>query len=99
MRQEKNNPPVAAHLLYPDGRLRLVLPADGVAFSLAELQEAVGGLIEVIDMPDEWHYMVIRETGKLDGLPRNEQATRLVDLWPDDYIAGPALVCLASQVR
>ncbi|CAQ03354.1 DUF3846 domain-containing protein [Clavibacter sepedonicus] len=63
---------------------------------LAQLQEAVGGTIEVLEVTPACD-LVIDEEGKLKGYPRNSVATALAEaldigLAPGDYIAGPAVL-------
>ncbi len=62
---------------YADGRSEERQPENGRDFQLKELQEIVGGYIEIVPTKDG-RIMVCNEEGKLDGLPRNEQATALV---------------------
>ncbi len=68
-----------AIILYPDGKQEQTSPANGNDFSLDELHSIVQGHIEVIPTRDN-RLMVINDTGRLDGLPRNEQATALAKL-------------------
>lgn len=52
----------------------------GKYFSLEELQELVGGLIEVVRVPKfngDRSIMLVNEDGLRLGLPRNEAATKL----------------------
>jgi Domain of unknown function (DUF3846) len=67
-----------AHILYPDGSSKEVQPANSTDFRLEELREIVGGSIEILNLKDG-RIMVLNESGKLLDLPRNEQATALVD--------------------
>src|SRR5437870_2853934 len=67
-----------ATILYPDGRQEERQPANGHNFQLKELQQIVDGHIELIQCRDG-RLMVCNEESKLEGLPRNEQATALVD--------------------
>jgi hypothetical protein len=72
-----------------------LLPRDGVAFTLEELQHVVGGYIEAVYLRDGW-IMMINEEGKLLGLPYNVLATHLArthgSLSADDYIVGDVVV-------
>lgn len=68
-----------ATILYTDGTSKEISPANGTDFSLKELQAIVEGYIESIPLKDS-KLMVINEEGKLEGLPRNEQATKLAEL-------------------
>jgi hypothetical protein len=88
----------------------LVIPVEGPITelelrrpdSLRQLQEAVGGYIEAVDLPEfirdsERATCYVNEEGKLTGLPFNGRATDLlvpgVGLFWGDYIAGPMVVC------
>lgn len=57
--------------------------------TLAEAQEIVGGLVEVVRSPTkpDWQILV-NEEGLLDGLPFNAEATELCGTG----IVGPAIV-------
>jgi hypothetical protein len=78
----------------------LVLPgADGA--SLRTLQEAVGGYIEALPLPEfikgsDRATCYINEEGKLEGLPFNGRATDFlvpgVGLFWGDVIVGPMVV-------
>lgn len=70
-----------AKYLKADGTEEEVLPADNKHFSLDELQAFVGGLIDIQTMPSG-RKLVINDEGKLDGLPRNEAATKI---WCEEY--------------
>src|SRR3989442_13800978 len=67
-----------ATILYPDGRQEDCQPANGHDFQLEELHRIVGGHIELVQCRDG-RLMVCNEESKLEGMPRNEQATALVD--------------------
>ena len=71
-------------------------PADGRAYTLAELQAIVGGLIELVYMPgDNARVMVVNEEGVLRDLPANWTATGLAGR----PIVGDVLVCDDSAIR
>lgn len=66
------------------------------AKSLEQLQAAVGGYIQMLDLADKL-VMVINEEGKIYRLPANDTATRLtqhyaVGLAADDEISGTAVI-------
>ena len=70
--------------------------------SLRTLQEAVGGWIEAVAIPEfvtdsERATAYVNEEGKLEALPINRRATDMmvpgVGLMWGDYIAGPMVVC------
>lgn len=88
-----------ARLIKTDGTETEVLPKNGTTFQLAELQELVGGHIEVVNLPDG-RLMMIDEDGKLKGLARNDLGTFMGDLSGIafvDTIVGPVVVCEASE--
>lgn len=59
-------------------------------FTLAELQEYVGGYIELVQVGDK--YLVVNEEGRLMGLPINEYASKLVAQFGYPFIVGDALL-------
>lgn len=84
-----------ARLLKPDGTESVLTPADGRSFTLEELQQAVGGYIETLQIMDG-SVLVMNEGGKSMELPHNEDATNLA-VWGglrlDDHVVGNVLVC------
>jgi len=89
-----------ATVIQTDGRLREVAPANGVEFTLAELQTVVGGYIEAVRNFDG-RFMFLNEEGKLHGLPVNIIATHLARVsWsirPDDVIVGDVIICTMAE--
>lgn len=87
-------------VLYADGKKDIVRPANGTDFSLEEMQEIVGGYIEVVYMPNDW-IMIVNEEGKLYNMPINEKATYMFqNAYPtDDVIVGNALICKSEMVK
>lgn len=70
---------------------------------MEELQAIVGGLIELIYLPNN-ELMVINEEGKIDGLPYNENATKLCSIvfreaGCFDFIVGDVLICKEEQMK
>jgi Domain of unknown function (DUF3846) len=80
-------------LYTPDGRTKVVRPANGKHWTLEELQGFVGGYIEVLRTVDGG-YMVINETGKVQRPPLelNRPATYIYKHGRKDPICGPAVV-------
>lgn len=81
-------------VLDPDGSVRVTLPKNGSEYSLEELQQHVGGNIEIHHIPltnNQW-IAVLNEEGKIQNppLPTNAMATKLLEL---DVIVGRILVC------
>lgn len=86
---------------------------DGRQFDLQTLQKAVGGYIEIIRMADH-RYMVVNEDGRLQHLPINVLATKILSdigvaafgdvIKGEDvvksfgYIVGDVLICEEDEV-
>lgn len=68
------------------------------SLTLDSLQAGVDGYIERITLSDG-SSMYINEEGKLNGLPINEEATRLARpvLMADDYIVGDVVICAPGE--
>ena len=73
---------------------------DVKAQTLAEMQEAVGGYIEIIAI-SKTSYMILNEEGKLKGLPVNVLATRLTRgvLGDDDVVVGDVLLAKKDEIN
>lgn len=85
-----------AQLIYANGRVENVSPKNGTDFTLEELNEFVGGYIEIVYLNDG-RLMVVNEEGKLKALPINVRATALYG--SVDIITGNALICDRDQIR
>ncbi len=87
-------------LLKTDGTVQDYPPANGKHYTLAELQAAVGGYIELVHLDDNLA-LVLNEEGKLHGLPVNERASELYCLHygPVDHIVGDALLCSEASIE
>jgi hypothetical protein len=69
--------------------------------SLASLQKAVGGYIEIIHLEDG-RLLVIDEEGKLKGLTENPTATMLLHTaggMPQDFVVGTVVLCESDEVE
>jgi hypothetical protein len=66
--------------------------------SLEEMQQAVGGYIEMIPTKDK-RMMVINEEGKMKHLPLNSVATSMVTLFQGDFIVGDVLIGEPSLLK
>lgn len=90
-----------AHIIYPDATLKEVQPKNGKDFQLEELQEIVGGYIEIVSQlrTNTGEILVINEEGKLIGLPYNDVASLLYVGFPPDPIVGTVLLCKKSEVK
>ena len=62
---------------------------EGKTWTLKELQEYVGGYIELLSLPIKGRVLVTNEEGKLKGLPFNKNAT---DLYQLDIIVGDVVL-------
>lgn len=80
------------------GRVKEIQPANGIHWTLEELQGIVGGYIEVVSTVDG-RYMVINEMGKVmtPPLELNIPATRIYIHGRHDPIVGPAVVVDTKQ--
>lgn len=74
-------------------------PKNGTDYSLKELQEIVGGLIQIINLKDDL-IMVVNEEGLLIGLEKNQFATALAIInEAAELIVGDVLVCHTDMVK
>ncbi len=83
-----------AKLVKTNGEVSEVQPANGTDFSLEELQGFVGGMIELVDLPEDM-LMVVNEEGLLLGLELNP----VVWIITGRTIAGDVLVCRSDEVK
>ncbi|EIV6184128.1 DUF3846 domain-containing protein [Klebsiella aerogenes] len=97
-----------ALLISADDSIRKLSPQDlegsrdnDGAFSLADMQQMVGGYIQAVRLnpvivheDTRYTWLVINEEGKLLSLPVNNNATLMAvtAIRPDDYIVGDALM-------
>ena len=83
-----------AYILRVDGGLEQLDRTD-----LKALQDAVGGLIEIIGTNDG-RLLVLDELGKLKNKPINEAATALARgvIADTDYIVGDAVVAKDTEI-
>lgn len=84
-----------ATLLKVTGETVEISPVNGTCFTLEEAQILVNGFVQVVDIfPDK--IMIMNEEGKFH-FELNVEATRIAlmnrSIFPDDYIAGDAIVC------
>lgn len=89
-----------AKIYHTDGRIETVGPKNGKDFQLEELQAVVGGYIECLPLAGTKEIMTVNEEGKLQGLPPNRNATRIIrGQGYEDYIAGDVLVCKEEEIK
>ena len=77
---------------------QLEVTPKGKTFTLAEMQEIVGGNIEMVFLPNHM-VMVVNEEGKLFNLPLNATATLLMNRFSDDFIVGNVLLTNQSLIN
>ena len=93
---------IEASMILPNGEVDSIsLPEDEEA-RLRQLQEMVGGYIEVVALPGDRH-MVINENGKDGPHMINHTATAIAHeaeaIMPTDYIAGVAVILPAEVLQ
>jgi len=92
-----------AKIIKANGEIKYVTPHSGSAFTLEELQNIVGGYIEIVHLMDvDNTIIVLNEEGKLMGLKYNPKATELCQkhhvLMDGDFIVGDVIHCRIEQV-
>lgn len=77
----------------PDGRVRVIAPANGSTWTRDELEDLVGGCLEIVCTVDG-RYMAVNDCGKIMNPPleMNIPATRLYIHGRKDVILGTAVV-------
>ncbi len=95
-----------AKIIKTTGEEITVVPKNGKDFDLAEMQEIVGGHIEIVFLginkeTKKLMILVVNEEGKLNRLPFNSKATQLYHtcIGPYDVIVGDVLYCEHKQVK
>jgi hypothetical protein len=89
-------------LISSDGTVTPLSPENGKSFNLKELQDHVGGYIEVFPMPkaksrDIKRIMVMNEEGRLHGLPKNVVASAAFG--PEGHIVGDVVICPSRMLK
>ena len=79
-----------------------IRPRKGVRFSLGQLQDLVGGYIEIVYL-DASTALVCDEDGKLKGYPVNGLATSIYRdsarfFNTPDFIVGDIVICNINQI-
>lgn len=87
--------PLISYILKADGTEIEFLPANGTDFTLEEAKGAVGGFVEVYDLPDG-RVMLMNDYGR--DLPQNAVATVLAYNVNSGSggIVGDVVICPAS---
>lgn len=88
-------------LFKANGEIIEVQPKEGKAFTLKELQDYVGGLIEVHYLPHHDQTLVCNEEGRLMGLRANPKVSWYVMDEPIGWcmILGDALICETFEIE
>ena len=97
--QEKEEPKHYPTVYTPENGKWLCEPKNGSTFELEELQEVVGGYIEIIRLNDG-RVIIVNEEGLNLNLPVNIEATNILrrDHSTTQYIVGTAIVCDADMI-
>lgn len=85
-----------------DGSKHIIIPKNGRKFELEELQELVGGYIEVIKLNNKHNQcMIVNEMGKLYNLEHNAEASAIAHsekaIFDSDFIVGNAVIINNEQ--
>ena len=86
-----------ATLIKSNGEETNVTPQNKTDFKLDELQNYVGGIIEIVRTKDN-KIMVMNEEGKINELQINERATNLYIHSDFDFIVGDVLICDENEI-
>ena len=93
-----------ATLIKSNGEETNVIPQNKTDFKLDELQNYVGGIIEIVRTKDN-KMMVMNEEGKINDLPINQKASELYQYNEPhcrqasfDFIAGDVLICNENEI-
>ena len=86
-----------AKLIKANGDIIEIEPKDKNSFTLKEMQDYVGGWIEVIYL-SSGEMMVLNEHGKINDLPINQKATEIYGS-REDYIAGNVMIINRNQIK
>ena len=81
-----------AKLFKVDGTIENIKPANGKSFTLAELQEMVGGLIQAVPVFED-KFIIVDEEGRLKNYQHNVIASLLVMDEVNGDIVGDMVLC------
>ena len=86
-----------ATLIKSNGEEINVSPNNKRVFQLDELQNYVGGFIEIVRTKDN-KMMIINEEGKINDLRVNTKASEIYQYSGFDFIAGDVLICNENEI-
>lgn len=88
-------------IIRANGTRDRVIPDHSGLYSLQDLKDFVGGLIEIIYLAhDQDHVLVVNEEGKLLRLPFNKDATLVANLNDHPFnIVGDAFYCKKDRIK
>jgi len=90
---------MSSKIIYTTGDEREIMPQNDKCFSLKEMQDIVGGYIEIVFLRDK-ECMVVNEEGKIKNLPINGAATEIIkNNGIVDIIMGDVLVCPTEMIE
>lgn len=88
-------------IIKADGTAINYSPKAGAHYDLEELNQIVGGCIQIISLHDG-RLMVINDEGKLMALPFNQSATDIAleqdAIFENDFIVGDVLICREGDI-
>lgn len=90
-------------IIKTDGSKHVIAPKNGNKFELEELQELVGGYIQVIRLNNKDNQcMIVNENGKLYNMAHNDEASIIAHsskaIFDCDYIVGDAVIINYEQL-
>lgn len=82
-----------------DDKIKSVEPDNSKKFTLEEMQAAVNGLVEIVDLVGHKAFMLINEEGKILSLPPNYIATLIYrEEFGSGEVVGDVLIAQYSQI-
>ena len=87
-------------VLKVNGERNIVQPKNGTDYTLKELQDIVGGYIEIVYLSST-QIMVVNEEGALNGMQHNANATMVASMTRGCVtpIFGNVLICDSAMVK
>jgi len=82
-------------LLRANGMVEEISPKNGNKFELKELQDYVGGYIELVQVPEDGLIAIANEEGLLKRLPFNSAANIMFGL----ELVGDIIICPPTMIN